>query len=227
MRAEFSQNPHDASLQNRLKALLDLQGVLQRTSLPPDQLELIKTKVTELAAVTMRATPAQNSTPTPALVPPQAHPAPAPSASVTPSAAPAGPFQAPQVTLDSLLGPGALAALLARQSATPQNTTPNPPYNSSAIRSPPPAQAELPKPPAPAPTPAAPGNPLDLLEKLRQAGLLPSTGTPPNGGTPVPPPAAFPPNLASILSQAKANSALPGISTPTRPLFDSAALKQQ
>ena len=58
-KTEFSQNPHDASIQTRLKALLDLQGVVQSTNLPPDQLELIKNKVTELAAVTFKPNAAQ------------------------------------------------------------------------------------------------------------------------------------------------------------------------
>ncbi|KAI9155389.1 DNA replication ATPase [Paramyrothecium foliicola] len=228
MRVEFSHNPHDASIQNRLKALLDLQGVLQHTSLPPDQLELIKNKVTELAAVTMRANPAQTSTPVPAPVPPQVHPVSAPSASVTPSAAPAGPFAAPQVTLDSLFGAGALAALMARQSATPQSSTPNPPYASAAIRSPPPVHVEAVKPPAPAPAPAAPApNPLGLLDQLRKAGLIPAAASPANGASPIPPPAAFPANLASILSQAKAMSQRPTPDIATKSLFDPSALKQQ
>ncbi|KAJ3503929.1 hypothetical protein NM208_g16414 [Fusarium decemcellulare] len=50
MQAEASRNPQDASVHTRLRALLDLQGIVKSTSLPPDQLELIKNKVTELAA---------------------------------------------------------------------------------------------------------------------------------------------------------------------------------
>ncbi|KAH7015510.1 DNA replication ATPase [Ilyonectria destructans] len=192
-KAEFSHNPHDASVQNRLRALLDLQGIVQSTSLPPDQLELIKNKVTELAAVNMRGLSAQNSTPTPATVPPQAPPA--PPVAVTPSPAPAAPAMG-SVTLDSLLGQGALAALMARQSATPQNATPTPtpPYANVAIRSPPPTHMEPPKPaaaPAPSPAPAAPAqasNPLALLDQLRLAGMLPAA-TPP--AAPVAPPPAF------------------------------------
>lgn len=203
-RAEISQNPHDASVQNRLRALQDLQGIVQNTSLPPDQLELIKNKVTELATVNLRSTQTQNSTPTPAAnVLPQARP---PTVSVTPSPAPA-PAQA-SVTLDSLLGQGALAALMARQSATPQNSTPQPPpYANVAIRSPPPTRVEPPKPAAAAPT----QNPMALLDQLRLAGLI---GTPTNT-TPVPPsppavPASIiPANIASILASAKAVAGLP------------------
>ncbi|GJN73349.1 hypothetical protein PLIIFM63780_007413 [Purpureocillium lilacinum] len=224
MKAEFTQNPHDAGVQNRLKALLDLQGVMQRTSLPRDQLELIKNKVTELAAVTLRPASAPGSTQGSTLVPPMAHVAAPHSASVTPAPA-AGNGNAP-VTLDGLLGHGALAALLARQSATPQNTTPNPPYASQAIRSPPPIQAEQAKPSAPAQAPSA----LSLLDQLRQAGVLPNA-TPPNAAPAVapPPPAPasiLPPNIANLLSSAKAQG-LTGLTPPVDPGLSAAALKSQ
>lgn len=217
MKTEFSHNPHDASVQNRLRALLDLQGVLQRQSLPPDQLELIKNKVTELAAVTMRPSSAQNSTQNPALVPPPGHATVAHSASVTPAPALAHPGQA-SVTLDSLLGAGALAALMARQSATPQNSTPNPPYTNNAIRSPPPAQAEQPGPPA--------QNPMALLDRLRQAGMLPGAAPTNAGAAPPPPPSILPPNIASILSSAKAQAAQP-VDHAAMAGLSAAALKQQ
>ncbi|KEY72741.1 hypothetical protein S7711_02528 [Stachybotrys chartarum IBT 7711] len=195
MRAEFSQKPHDASIQQRLRGLLDLQSIVQRTSLPQDQLELIKNKVTEIAAVTMRGATSSaqnNSTPIPAPVqlPPAHSPAPPPPSSVTSSLAP----KAPQVTLDSLLGQGALAALMARQaSATPQASTPQPAPAQVAIRSPPPTHAE------PAKPPASEQNPLALLDQLRKAGLLPASAPPSNSATPVPPPPTIPPNIASLL----------------------------
>lgn len=213
MKAEFSQNPHDSSVQTRLKALLDLQGVVRSTSLPPDQLELIKSRVNELAAVTMRAPSAQNPTPFPPPVPqPQSRP---PSVTPTPQPAPAQ----PSMTLDSLLGQGALAALM-RQSATPQNSTPNPPpYANVAIRSPPPTHAE---PPRPAAAPAQ--NPMSLLDQLRKAGMLPPT---PTGGAvappPPPPPASvLPPNLSSLLAGARQQGLIPSGDAG----LDGAALKQ-
>lgn len=220
MRAEFSHNPHDASVQNRLRALLDLQAVVQRTSLPPDQLELIKNKVTELAAVTMRPSLAQSPA---QIVPPQA-------TSVTPTPAPVSTAPA-ALTLDSLLGPGALAALMARQSTTPQNSTPNPPYPQNAIRSPPPAPAEPAQPP--------PQNAVGLLDRLRQAGMLPHA-TPANAGagppashSPAPPPAPssasmLPPSIASLLSSSKLQVGKPGPEAPAAfPGLDAASLKQQ
>ena len=224
MKAEFTQNPHDAGVQSRLRALLDLQGVIQRTSLPRDQLELIKNKVTELAAVRLRPAPAPGSGQNSTLVPPQAH-APAPhSASVTP--APGPPSGSAPVTLDGLLGPGALAAILARQSATPQNAAPNPPpYVSSAMLSPPTVQTEQPKPPAPTP------NALSLVDQLRHAGMLPQAAPPGAAASPAAAPAApqasiLPPNIANLLSSAKAKG-LTGLAPPADPALSAAALKSQ
>ncbi|PTB37342.1 hypothetical protein M441DRAFT_50607 [Trichoderma asperellum CBS 433.97] len=226
MRAEFSQNPHDSGAQSRLKALLDLQSVVQHSNLPPDQLELIKNKVTELAAVTIRATlghSSANSTPIPApAVPPamalSVHP---PSTSVTPSPVPAAQSAVP-VTLDSLLGKGAMAALLSMQSSnSQQNTTPKPPFAGVPIRSPqmnhnepPKAAAALAPPPS---MPAAPASSASsLLDQLRAAGMLPPA-TPTNvpapnqaPAVPVMPPSIFPSGLpasiASLLAAHKPDS---------------------
>ncbi|RFU75008.1 mrna cleavage factor complex component pcf11 [Trichoderma arundinaceum] len=247
MRAEFSQNPHDGGVQSRLKALLDLQGVVQHTNLPPDQLELIKNKVTELAAVTMRAPLARSSAtstpiPAPVTAPPLALPVHPPSTSVTPSPVPAAQAAAP-VTLDSLLGKGAMAALLSMQSANSQNTTPKPPFASVPIRSPqmshnePPKAAAVPPPMAAATASSA----SSLLDQLRAAGMLPPatpTNVPIPSQTPVappplPPPSMFPPGLsasiASLLAAHKPDSgrssadALGGSASG----LNSAALKQQ
>lgn len=168
-RAEFARNPHDPSIQTRLKALLDLQSILQTQNLPQDQLVLIKNRIAELA-VTIRATPAQTPTPVPI----------AQAVAVAPP--PSAPPAAPKVSIDSLLGSGALAALLARSSATPQVSTPQPPPATMAIRSPPPQRVDLPKPAAPAPSDA-----LSLMDMLRKAGMIPPPSTgPTNGSTPAP-----------------------------------------
>ncbi|KAG6008182.1 hypothetical protein E4U43_000195 [Claviceps pusilla] len=240
MKAEFTQNPHDASIQNRLRALLDLQGIVQRTSLPPDQLELIKNKVTELAAVTRKAPSAQKSVLVPGYMPP-----PHSASVVTPSPASFAPEKKPQVTLDSLLGPGAMAALMARQAAASQGTTsaaPTPPpafttatptpttrLTTPAIRSPPSSHAEAAKPPPPLP----PQNPLALLDQLRQAGMLRSA-TPTNTSTlPAvhPPPVVsqpiLPPNITSILASAKAAASQQGLGKVNHGSLNEAALKQQ
>lgn len=193
--AEFSQNPHDASIQTRLKALMDLQGVLQRSTLPPDQLELIKNRVNELAAVTKpQAAPSYTGQ---SLLP--TRPSSGQYQQVTqPSPPPAGQRPPGQVSLDALLGPGALAALMARTGSNSNNSTPNPP-GSGAIRSPPPAPAQVPA-AAAAPTDAA-----SLLDRLRQAGMLPAA-TPPPAVQPAPAPPIIPANIASILSAARAGA---------------------
>ncbi|KAF4465149.1 mRNA cleavage factor complex component Pcf11 [Fusarium albosuccineum] len=225
MQAEASRNPQDASVHTRLRALLDLQGIVKSTSLPPDQLELIKNKVTELAAVNMMGPLTQKPTPTPP-VPVQARPM--PPTSVAPSPAPAAPASG-GLTLDSLFGAGAVAAIMARQSATPQNSTPTPQppvYANVAIRSPPPVHAEPPK-PALAPSLAAGlgQNTMSLLDQLRQAGMMQLPKPP---AAPVAPPTAsiVPPNIASLLASTKAAGLLNNLNTQPRGVINSAALKQ-
>ncbi|KXJ96929.1 hypothetical protein Micbo1qcDRAFT_199683 [Microdochium bolleyi] len=179
-RAQIAQNPHDTSMQTRLKALMDLQTILQLQNLPQEQLVLVKNQITELA-VTIRASSAQAPTPVQpvAVAPPLPPPA-------------AKPAAAPKVSLDSLLGSGALAALMARNSVTPQPPTPQPPAAAAALRSPPPPrQAEVPKPAA---APASSGNPMDLLNALRARGLIGGSAPPPsNNSTPVPAAISLPP----------------------------------
>lgn len=215
MRVELAQNPHDPSVQTRYKALQDLQGVVSTTSLPPDQLQLIRSRVNELAAVAMRAPPAQ--------IPAYFAPAPVPLPLQQARLPSATPTPQPAVTLDGLLGPGALATLLQRQSATPQNSTPvPPPYANVAIRSPKPTHVEPPRPVA-APT----QTPLSLLDKLRAAGMLPPA---PAGGAVAPPPAAanaVPPNIASLLAGAKQQGLLAPLGAPADPGLDASALKHQ
>ena len=215
---EFVRNPLDTSKQTRLKALLDLQTIIQRPDMPQDQLMLVKERVTELA-VNMRAAPPAPaaayavSTPTPpvavsqyqAPVPPVAvarPPSVTPGVGAAASAGGGGGGGGGGLTLDALLGQGALAALLSgapkpatpvgngfTPSATPQlqqGGLPRPGPAMAAIRSPPPQV------PAVQPPPAAPsggsfslaGNPSALLAMLRQSGLITPTGA--STGTPAP-----------------------------------------
>ncbi|KAF5701419.1 pre-mRNA 3'-end processing factor [Fusarium globosum] len=215
--AEASRNPQNVDVQTRLRALHELQGVVNSTSLPPDQLELIKRRVTELAAVNMMAPLTQRPAPTPP-VPVQARPMPPVSVALPPSAAPAPAQEG--VTLDALFGPGALAALMARKSATPSSSTPTPQPpqvrpeppkpplpNMSAM----PAMAPIPamsiptipgmtpmptmsQAPAPGPGPAANAAPWSLLDQLRKSGLLP----PAPSATPTPVPVQGGINVAAL-----------------------------
>ncbi|XXG97044.1 hypothetical protein Hte_003338 [Hypoxylon texense] len=163
--AQIAHSPHDPSIQTRLKALMDLQTILQTQNLPQDQLVLVKNRIAELA-VNIRATPAQPptsiSTPTPQ----------APSVAVAPP-----PTAAPKISLDSLFGAGALATLMARNSVTPKASAshppPPPPPAPVAVPTPPPQRAELQKPATTQPLPAPPSDPLALMNMLRMAGILP------------------------------------------------------
>ncbi|KAK4644629.1 mRNA 3' end processing factor [Podospora bellae-mahoneyi] len=261
-RAGFAQNMHDASKQNRLKALLDLQKVVQSQNLPQEQLMIISDQVAKLA-VNMRAAQAQpppsyppalpppynTHTPTPPVVTQQFAPPPVAAAAPPPSVLPqlpavlaaalgrpasnvaplpvaaappppvrpattAGGAASGTLSLDAILGQGALAALLAaKKPATPQqsSTAPVPPAAAvppalAALRSPPQQAAPFQPPPAPPVAqqqpPAAAANPLTqnpsaLLAMLRQSGLL--GGTP---GVPTLPPAipSLPPPDPNIIT---------------------------
>lgn len=147
----------DTAASTRLKALLDLQSILQNQKLPPDQISLIKIQVAQLS---------EASKPQPAM-----------QAPLTPAIAPS--THVPQNSLDSLLGPGALAALLARQSSishassqlVTQFSSPQVPCAQPSYQSP----VHVTNPNQCKDTNAA------LLEKLRAAGIIggsqPATST--------------------------------------------------
>ncbi|KAK2607181.1 hypothetical protein N8I77_005881 [Diaporthe amygdali] len=233
-RAELGRSPYDTSIQTELKALLDLQTVLKTRGamLSQEQLVPVKTQVANLAVKYRASNAHQTVTPTPPIHGPPYHaPMQHPPQQIAP-VAPAPPASAPPapVSLDALLGKGALAALLSRRSATPQVPPPQPqPSTVAALRSPTLPKAEPQKPATP--------DPMALLGALRGVGLIPPT--PQSGGTPVskplgplpptaaaantasvttPTPAAggisLPPNLASILASARnlaASSAPPPV----------------
>ncbi|PKS06968.1 hypothetical protein jhhlp_005564 [Lomentospora prolificans] len=227
-RIECAAHPHDSSISARLKALLDLQAIVQAGNLPQDQLVLVKKQVDELA-VKMRV-PQVGSSSTPnhhhvslaaAVAPPpsisSAGMTPVPLAQVptpVPVTSTPAPSQTP-VTIDSILGKGALAALLAQQAERSAHSTPVP--APAPVQVPVPAIHTPPQPPPAKPTAAsAATDPLALIAQLRQAGLLGAAGP---ATTPVPPPAApapsvptpamqsalasLPPVLASVLSPRK------------------------
>lgn len=209
--AELGRSPYDSSIQTELKALLDLQTVLKTrgTMLSQEQLVPVKTQVATLAVKYRASNAHQTVTPTPPIHAPPFHAplqhTPQPVAPV----APVPPAPAP-VSLDALLGKGALAALLTRRSATPQTSTPQPqPAPVAALRSPTPQRAE----PQKSTTP----DPLALLGALRGAGLLPSTT--PSGTTPVnkplaPPPAPYGPNTTTAAPAAVAPAPAAGGGVP-------------
>lgn len=218
-RAELGRSPYDTSIQTELKALLDLQTVLKTRGamLSQEQLVPVKTQVANLAVKYRASNAHQTVTPTPPIHGTPFHaPIQQPPQQIAPPVAPAPPASAPpgSVSLDALLGKGALAALLSRRSVTPQAPTPQPqpqpqpqPGAVAVLRSPTPQRAEPQKPATP--------DPMALLGALRGVGLLPPTPQP--GGTPVTGPSGPPPQAAAAASTAPVatpNPAAGGISLP-------------
>lgn len=164
-RTEFANNPLDPSVQQRLKALLDLQGIMQRQQLTQGQLKLVRDQVSALA-------------PKPSI--PAAQPAPSriPVTSAPTIATPpvAQSFSQP---LQQLLNPGTLAELI---KATAARQQPTPPQVPSVPQLPVSSTPQIPS--------SAPENP--LIAALRAKGLLPASSAPPGGSVPSPTAGAFP-----------------------------------
>ncbi|KAK1775587.1 hypothetical protein QBC45DRAFT_335000 [Copromyces sp. CBS 386.78] len=220
-RAEFARDPLDVGKQTRLKAFLDLQTLIQRPDVPQEQLMLVKEKITELS-VNMRSAAAAGvasvapvaipqhfpvpctATPTPPVIPGAVPPPPQlPGAGRPPSApavaGPGAPGAGGALSIDSLFGQGALAALLAgatRKSATPtpsQTGTPQPPIAAPMIPPPavPPVAAGT---PLPAPSAASS---LAALNPVIAAVLRSQTPTMAPTATAAPPPLEAPKPAAS------------------------------
>lgn len=166
-RSDFATNPLDPSVQQRLKALLDLQGILQRQELTQEQLKLVRDQVSALAPKPV--------VPVPQSLPPSIPTVPTPSMSTPPTQAVAQPLQ-------QLLSSGTLAGLI-KATAARQQPTPPPQVPSSLPQIP--TNTSTPQ-PAATQTPDIP-----LLAALRARGLLPAASAPPG------PSAAATPNLAS------------------------------
>ena len=191
-KTEFLTDMNNKVLQDKLKALVDLQSILATHQLPPHELEAIRQKVAELSTPPVSTTYPQPSIVTP--VPyanglnitssqvsqnyPQLHVPPATvHHTVTPSTQ-----QQHQPDL-SMMNSSRLADILA--SAKAQQAPPTP------VVAPTPASYNQP-PVVPIPTTTAGGAPSSLLAQLRAAGLLaPEGNTPVNG--PVAPHPQYPP----------------------------------
>ncbi|RAL10761.1 putative mRNA cleavage factor complex component Pcf11 [Aspergillus homomorphus CBS 101889] len=160
-RVDFANNHLDPSVQQRLKALLDLQGILQRHELTQEQLKLVRDQVSALA-------------PKPVIPVPPAQTVPAVS---TPPVAATPPTHTHSQPLQQLLNPGMLAGLI---KATAARQQPTPPPQLAGILPQIPVMSNTPHPAVP----AAPENP--LIAALRAQGLLPPASAPPTAST-VPP----------------------------------------
>lgn len=169
---DFANSPFNPVCQQRLKALVDLQTILQKQQLTQDQLKLVRDQVSQLAATR----------------PPSAAPSPAASAPAVPqiSTPPAQPGAQPY---QQLLNSGTLAELI-KATASRQQPTP-PPVIPAALPQMPqiPQQTSTPQPPA-----SAADNP--LIAALRARGFLPTgptpSVTPSASATPVPMAPALP-----------------------------------
>ncbi|KAK3985765.1 protein PCF11 [Cladorrhinum sp. PSN332] len=204
-KAEFAQDPLDTSKQTRLKALLDLQGVVKKQqSLPQNerlaqnQLMVIRDRVAELAAVNLRVQKQQQPPPV--------------------SAAPAA-FNAPHTTY----------------SQPPYTHTPTPPVVSqppTPVPQLPPAIAALlgraPQPPQPPPVSggagAGPGAGTISLDSLFGKGALATllSGATQKSATPTPTPPQmstphFPPAIPPAAAAAIAAMRSPAQQTPIQP----------
>ncbi|KAM5463975.1 mRNA 3' end processing factor [Microsporum audouinii] len=163
VRLEFTANPLNIAVQQKLKALLDLQSILQQQRLPEAQLKQIRDQVSQLSAASSKPTPQ----PAPAALPAQLS---TPAISTPPIGT--IPPQNPQPNLQALLNSNTLAELIKATAQKPTPTQQSQPYTQPAVSAPTLAAAVQPA----APSPLA-ENP--LIASLRARGLLPpATGTP-------------------------------------------------
>ena len=178
-RDEFAANIEDFSIQTRLKALLDLQGLMQQQQLPPHEIQMIRDQVNALSRPAPHLpnpiSSPYNFTPQPApVLPPQ----------LPPQAPPQQQNFASTPDLSSLLSTSNLAEIIAKA----QGATPTPLLQTSQTIAN--TSQGLPlKPPAVNQTSSG----SDLMASLRAAGLIPSNAqTPTNGLLPfgTPPPAS-------------------------------------
>lgn len=168
-RVEFAANPYHEPTQIRLKALLDLQSILQRQQLAPEQMAQITAQITQLAAQAQQATQNTQVTTTPH---PQTLPQPLPLPPQHPhqnQPPPLQPQQQYQPPPQSMFPPNALAQLLAA-TAKPQPPTPPPPKPAIPASQ----QGEHSFGPSTlAPATIAPLGESSLVASLRAAGILP------------------------------------------------------
>ncbi|KAF2491827.1 hypothetical protein BU16DRAFT_468421 [Lophium mytilinum] len=185
---EWASNPGDSHIQQKLKALIDLQTILKSQQLPPDQIRMIQQQIIQLS-------PAPAPTPPVSIAPPPYVTSIPPHMPGTSSWEAGGPVmgfhpppsvRTPQPAIPPPgFDPAWLSSLLTSSTPTPFVSAP-PSFPPPAL--PPPAApslAQLLQQYAPPPTPVAPPQPTPigsadwLLQALNTHKLLP--GTPSNG----------------------------------------------
>ncbi|KAM0714032.1 hypothetical protein Q7P37_010996 [Cladosporium fusiforme] len=226
---DFASDPGNPKLQSKLKALFELQQVMNTQQLPPQALQAVAAQIAQLA---VPATPQPSVTPPVSSTPQWQPPAPAatfpfqpPAPYSQPSSAPP-PFMPPQPPAMPALNPQQLGSLAALLQNTQKPTTPQIREAAPSLEKAPHSQLHnIQNQAAAAPTPQS-GN--DLLAALTKAGLMkPSAAAVPT--PPVPTPAAVPPptDLASLLSglHKRNTSQIPSGALPQTPPTTSATGK--
>jgi pre-mRNA cleavage complex 2 protein Pcf11 len=208
VKAEFAQDPLDTSKQTRLKALLDLQSIIQSQEMPQDQLMIVRDQIAEIA-VNMRSQPQ----PRPAVTA-----APGVAAATAPHPAHAG---IPYTTTPT-------------PPVVSQQPTPVPPAALAAVA----AALGRPPPAAAAPPPAAGGGGVSIDSLFGKgalatliAGAARKSATPQQIPTPTPPPAVPQPApavvpLRSPPPQRPVEPAQPAVVPSTNPSALLAMLRQ-
>ena len=170
-KAEFANNIHDAAVQTRLKALLDLQSILKSQQIPPDQIQLIRDQVSQLSVASRPAPPPTAFSYNP--IPPTIAPSPHPQVSQQPQSSNIGPVLPSASTLADLL------ASAAKNQAVP----PTPPHNPVIPLQH--SETQIPQ-SLTSTTPLSGGSQNSLIASLRAAGMLPPIGGTPTSTLPIP-----------------------------------------
>ncbi|KAF4554006.1 Hypothetical protein D9617_5g068810 [Elsinoe fawcettii] len=178
-KGDFAKNPYDPSIQQRLKALLDLQNITKTQQLPPQALDAIKAQVASLSAArppSVQPPHPSQPPPVPAWQPPSSTPipfqAPPHLAQLLQRPPAAQPQSTPAPPAPPAFAPGALEALLASATNGQKPSTPQ-------LRQALPNLTNLPMgPPPPNGAPSTIPSAQSLLDALRGAGLATSTHTP-------------------------------------------------
>lgn len=211
---DFASDPSNGKTQQKLKALLDLQQVLNMQQLPPQSLQAIAAQIAQLS---VRATPQPSVTPPLVSTPQWQPPAPAPLPPSFPFQPPA-PFSQPSSAPPPFLqqppppvpafNPQQLGSLAALLQNTQKPTTPQIREAAPSLEKAPHSQLHNIQNQA-----ATPQSGNDLLAALTKAGLMKPPSVAPAAPTPAAPaPPAIPPpsDLAALLSSfSKPNSSQP------------------
>ncbi len=188
---EFAANPWEPSIQDQLRALLELQNILKSHQLPPNQIQQVRDQVSQLHAARRSAI---------IVSPPAAVPPP-------PVAPPSVPQQQPD--LQALMSSNTLAQILA-SAAQSQQQPPGPPATLAPVR---PLELQAPQPPLNT-TPTTAGAESSLMASLRAAGILPSNAEKLVNGVSHAPRSTFTYPPPQIIGQTPPIPSLSGLAVP-------------